>query len=204
MRTCPRGDSPRPALSRRARPRWPVRRVPNACRYGTKQRLGPDYSPDRCEGHPRTGDGPPHVVLVVRPSIQNGPAPHGEVPRIQVGAPRPATLHSDQFYAEDPGQSVRGRRPRPSGRTDSAVPASSCCSSRAAGSIGAFHRTLTTRPGRRTMWRSGLSPVRPGAPVVAAARPGKLLLGGGVAPGNGPVLRLRSDNGGSNDGSTAS
>ena len=51
-------------------------------------------------------DGPLHILLV-RPSMQEGPATHGEVHRIGVGARRPATFDIDEFNTEHPCQSVR-------------------------------------------------------------------------------------------------
>src|SRR5204863_163698 len=51
-------------------------------------------------------DGPLHILLI-RPSIQDGPATHGEVHRIWIAARRPAAFNIDEFNTEHPCKSVR-------------------------------------------------------------------------------------------------
>src|SRR6266487_1217377 len=97
------------------------------CFVGTGQHLGrfgiPTVAVDESErlGEPDSGltiiridsksileqrDGPLRIVLV-RPSIQDRPATHGEVHRIWVGALRPAAFSIDEFNTEHPCKSVR-------------------------------------------------------------------------------------------------
>src|SRR5712691_9704442 len=100
---------------------------PRGCFVGTGQHLGrlgiPTVAVDGNEGlsEPDSGltilgidsksileqpDGPLHILLI-RPSIQDGPATHDEVHCIWVGARRPATLDIDEFNTEHPCKSVR-------------------------------------------------------------------------------------------------
>src|SRR6185369_4693954 len=46
-------------------------------------------------------------VLLIRASIQDGPATHGEVHRVRVSALRPAAFNIDEFNTEHPCKSVR-------------------------------------------------------------------------------------------------
>src|SRR5687767_2653768 len=100
---------------------------PSGCFVGTRQHLGgfgiPTIAVDGSEGlsEPDSGltilgidsqsileqpDGPLQILLV-RASVQDGPATHGEVHRIRVNALRPAAFSIDEFNTEHPGESVR-------------------------------------------------------------------------------------------------
>src|SRR5713101_1092964 len=100
---------------------------PRGCFVGARQQLGrfgiPTVAVDDSEGlsEPDSGltifgidpksileqpDGPLNIVLI-RPSIQDGPATHGEVHRIWVGARRPAAFNIDEFNTEHSCKSAR-------------------------------------------------------------------------------------------------